>query len=90
MLYSHRQDALAGVKSFNNVQLDGKPIKVEIVLSKIVTPTVPFSNGVFGFGDTNGVPRMYDLLLTKLSIGSNFFLRFSILLFDDIYENKLI
>jgi len=66
VVFSRRQDALAGVKRLNNVQLDGKPMKIEIVGTNIVTPTAPFSNGAFGFGDTNGVPRRYALLLTKL------------------------
>ncbi|KAK4709624.1 hypothetical protein R3W88_030549 [Solanum pinnatisectum] len=57
VVFSRRQDALAGVKRFNNVQLDGKPMKIEIVGTNIVTPTAPFSNGAFGFGDTNGAPR---------------------------------
>ncbi|KAH0777411.1 hypothetical protein KY290_008822 [Solanum tuberosum] len=57
VVFSRRQDALAGVKRFNNVQLDGKPMKIEIVGTNIVTPTAPFSNGAFDFGDTNGAPR---------------------------------
>ncbi|KAM3303485.1 THO complex subunit 4A [Capsicum chacoense] len=57
VVFSRRQDAIAGVKRFNNVQLDGKPMKIEIVGTNIVTPTAPFPNGAFGFGDTNGVPR---------------------------------
>ncbi|PHT29926.1 THO complex subunit 4A [Capsicum baccatum] len=51
------QDAIAGVKRLNNVQLDGKPMKIEIVGTNIVTPPAPLPNGAFGFEDTNGVPR---------------------------------
>ncbi|KAF3632157.1 hypothetical protein T459_01542 [Capsicum annuum] len=58
VVFSRRQDAIAGVKRFNNVQLDGKPMKIEIVGTNIVTPA-PFPNGAFGFEDTNGVPRRY-------------------------------
>ncbi|MCD7456773.1 hypothetical protein HAX54_033045 [Datura stramonium] len=57
VVFSRRQDALAGLKRYNNVQLDGKPMKIEIVGTNIVTPTAPFPNGAFGFGDANGVPR---------------------------------
>ncbi|XP_055833047.1 THO complex subunit 4A isoform X2 [Solanum dulcamara] len=57
VVFSRRQDAVAGVKRFNNVQLDGKPMKIEIVGTNIVSPTAPFPNGAFAFGDANGVPR---------------------------------
>ena len=37
---------MAAVKRYNNVQLDGKPVKVEIVGINIVAPTVaPAANG---------------------------------------------
>ncbi|CAL5352953.1 unnamed protein product [Camellia sinensis] len=56
VIYSRRQDALAALKRYNNVQLDGKPMKIEIVGTNIVTPAVPpSSNG--SFGNSNGVPR---------------------------------
>lgn len=57
VVFSRRQDALAGVKRFNNVQLDGKPMNIEIVGTNIATPTAPYPNGAFGFGDANGFPR---------------------------------
>lgn len=57
VVFSRRQDALAAVKRFNNVQLDGKPMKIEIVGTNIGAPTAPFPSGAFGFGDVNGVPR---------------------------------
>ncbi|KAF3667489.1 hypothetical protein FXO38_08569 [Capsicum annuum] len=60
VVFSRRQDAIAGVKRFNNVQLDGKPMKIEIVGTNIVTPA-PFPNGAFGFEDTNGVPRREEM-----------------------------
>ncbi|KAL7201761.1 hypothetical protein ACSBR1_033457 [Camellia fascicularis] len=56
VIYSRRQDALAALKRYNNVQLDGKPMKIEIVGTNIETPAVPpSSNG--SFGNSNGVPR---------------------------------
>ncbi|KAG5588870.1 hypothetical protein H5410_039384 [Solanum commersonii] len=79
VVFSRTQDVLAGVKRFNNVQLDGKPMNIEIVGTNIVTPTALLSNGAFGFGDTNGVPRRYALLLTKL-------LNWSKVLFEIFYS----
>lgn len=71
VVFSRRQDAVAGVKRFNNVQLDGKPMKIEIVGTNIVAPTAPFPNGAFAFGDANRVPRRYALLLTKMLLNWN-------------------
>lgn len=66
MVFSRRADAVAAVKRYNNVQLDGKPMKIEIVGTNIATPSavpaaVPAANGAVG--NANGVPRMYALLL---------------------------
>ncbi|KAG1337901.1 THO complex subunit 4A [Cocos nucifera] len=57
VVFSRRVDALAAVKRYNNVQLDGKPMKIEIVGTNIETPaTVPqISNGTFG--SINGAPK---------------------------------
>ncbi|KAL3518224.1 hypothetical protein ACH5RR_020813 [Cinchona calisaya] len=57
VVYSRRQDAAAAVKRYNDVQLDGKPMKVEIVGTNIVTPAAgpQFASG--SFVDSNGVPR---------------------------------
>ncbi|XP_059315226.1 THO complex subunit 4B [Lycium ferocissimum] len=57
VVFSRRQDAIAAVKRYNNVQLDGKPMKIEIVGTNIAAPTAPFPNVAFGFGDANGVSR---------------------------------
>jgi THO complex subunit 4 len=49
---------VAAVKRYNNVQLDGKPMKIEIVGTNIATPAVPpAANGTFG--NSNGIPRGY-------------------------------
>ncbi|XP_071719783.1 THO complex subunit 4A-like [Rutidosis leptorrhynchoides] len=54
IVFSRRQDALAAVKRYNNVQLDGKPMKIEIVGLNIVAPNGgPSANNNFG----NGYPR---------------------------------
>ncbi|KAJ4978000.1 hypothetical protein NE237_008780 [Protea cynaroides] len=57
VVFSRRTDALAAVKRYNNVQLDGKPMKIEIVGTEVVTPGAvrPVPNGVFG--NPNGVQR---------------------------------
>ncbi|KAF9596344.1 hypothetical protein IFM89_008870 [Coptis chinensis] len=57
VVFSRRSDAAAAVKRYNNVQLDGKPMKIEIVGTNIVTPgALPIApNGVFG--NPNFAPR---------------------------------
>ncbi|XP_052203247.1 THO complex subunit 4A-like [Diospyros lotus] len=55
VVFSRRQDALSAVKRYNDVQLDGKPMKIEIVGTNILTPVAPAANG--SFGNSNGVPR---------------------------------
>ncbi|GAV62702.1 RRM_1 domain-containing protein/FoP_duplication domain-containing protein [Cephalotus follicularis] len=50
VVFARRADAVAAVKRYNNVQLDGKPMKVEIVGTNIATPAVmpPASNVLYG------------------------------------------
>ncbi|CAH8379311.1 unnamed protein product [Eruca vesicaria subsp. sativa] len=57
VVFSRRGDALAAVKRYNNVQLDGKLMKIEIVGTNVSAPTpplfapaqVPFpGNGILG------------------------------------------
>ncbi|GMJ00788.1 hypothetical protein like AT5G59950 [Hibiscus trionum] len=56
VVFSRRTDALAAVKRYNNVQLDGKPMKIEIVGTNVSTPAAPLAaNGTFG--NSNGAPR---------------------------------
>ncbi|XP_047322916.1 THO complex subunit 4A-like [Impatiens glandulifera] len=59
VVFSRRQDALAAVKRYNNVQLDGKPMKVEIVGTNIVTPSVapPPAVATGIIGNPNGSSR---------------------------------
>ncbi|XP_062182344.1 THO complex subunit 4A-like [Phragmites australis] len=38
VLFSRRSDALAAVKRYNNVQLDGKPMKIEIIGTNVEAP----------------------------------------------------
>ncbi|KAJ9548242.1 hypothetical protein OSB04_020785 [Centaurea solstitialis] len=59
IVFSRRQDALAAVKRYNNVQLDGKPMKIEIVGLNIVAPVggLPLPNNYNSIGNMNGFPR---------------------------------
>ncbi|KGN65665.1 THO complex subunit 4A isoform X1 [Cucumis sativus] len=56
IVFSRQADALAAIKRYNNVQLDGKPMKLEIVGTNIVTPAVPAPSNA-SFGNPNGFPR---------------------------------
>ncbi|GAA0174268.1 RNA metabolism protein [Lithospermum erythrorhizon] len=54
VVFSRRPDAVAAVKRYNNVQLDGKPMKIEIVGTNISTPVAGGPvNG--SFGNANGM-----------------------------------
>ncbi|KAJ0083684.1 hypothetical protein Patl1_30876 [Pistacia atlantica] len=56
VVFSRRADAVAAVKRYNNVQLDGKPMKIEIVGTNITTPAVPSTaNGTVR--NSNGFSR---------------------------------
>lgn len=56
VVFSRRQDAVAAVKRYNNVQLDGKPMKIEIVGTNISTPgAAPVVNAPIG--NFNGIPQ---------------------------------
>ncbi|CAA7032133.1 unnamed protein product [Microthlaspi erraticum] len=51
VVFSRRGDALAAVKKYNEVQLDGKPMKIEIVGTNPQTAAAP------GNGNSNGAAR---------------------------------
>jgi len=57
VVFARRSDAVAAVKKYNNVQLDGKPMKIELVGTN--TPTaaaaLPVSNG----GHARNAARRY-------------------------------
>lgn len=61
VVFSRRQDAMAAIKRYNNVQLDGKPMKLELVGTNITTPGAGAGAGAFpsagAFGDSNVAPR---------------------------------
>ncbi|KAG7534885.1 RNA-binding domain superfamily [Arabidopsis thaliana x Arabidopsis arenosa] len=54
VVYSRRGDALAAVKKYNDVQLDGKPMKIEIVGTNLQTAAAP--SGRPANGNSNGAP----------------------------------
>ncbi|KAJ4792989.1 THO complex subunit 4 [Rhynchospora pubera] len=55
VVYARRADALAAVKRYNNVQLDGKPMKIEIVGTNVSAPAAPAAlPKIAGFG---GAPK---------------------------------
>ncbi|KAK9123180.1 hypothetical protein Sjap_012782 [Stephania japonica] len=59
VVFSRRLDAVAAVKRYNNVQLDGKPMKIEIVGTNIggaAAAAMPPAPNVI-FSNPNGVPR---------------------------------
>lgn len=57
VVFSRRQDALAAVKRYNNVQLDGKPMKIEIIGTNLATATAGSTLTNVAFGDSNVAPR---------------------------------
>lgn len=58
VVFSRRADAVAAVKRYNNVQLDGKPMKIEIVGTNVATPAAPPPPANGSFGNSNGLPRV--------------------------------
>jgi THO complex subunit 4 len=49
VVLSRKADAIAALKRYNNVQLDGKPMKIELIGTNLTTPvpatTIRVSNG---------------------------------------------
>lgn len=41
VIFSRKSDALAALKRYNNVQLDGKPMKIEVIGTNIEAPPAP-------------------------------------------------
>ncbi|MCH1923173.1 THO complex subunit 4, partial [Shewanella sp. A3A] len=59
VVFARRGDAVAAVKKYNNVQLDGKPMKIEILGTN--TPTaaaaLPANNGGYVRNVAKSAPR---------------------------------
>ncbi|URD85901.1 RNA recognition motif containing protein [Musa troglodytarum] len=48
VVYTRRSDAMAALKRYNNVQLDGKPMKIEVIGTNLGLPVTPRVNVVGG------------------------------------------
>ena len=59
VVFSRRQDAMAAIKRYNNVQLDGKPMKLELVGTNITAPDAGAGGfpSAGSFGDPSVAPR---------------------------------
>lgn len=66
VVYMRQSDAVAAMKKYNNMKLDGKPMRLELVGVSIVT-TVPAPPMLKGFSDSNPInpPQRYSLLSTN-------------------------
>jgi THO complex subunit 4 len=69
VVFSRKPDAIAAVKRYNNVQLDGKPMKIELIGTNLnsgaAAPPVRATNGamaVFSGQGRPAVPRAYVTL----------------------------
>ncbi|KAK7295702.1 hypothetical protein RJT34_18613 [Clitoria ternatea] len=50
VVFVRKSDALAAIKKYNNMKLDGKPLQIELVGTSLVTPAVlpPCQNSILG------------------------------------------
>ncbi|XP_064964203.1 THO complex subunit 4C-like isoform X3 [Musa acuminata AAA Group] len=48
VVYTRRSDAMAALKRYNNVQLDGKPMKIEVIGTNLGLPITPRVNVLGG------------------------------------------
>lgn len=74
MVFARRSDAFQALKRYNNVQLDGKPMKIEIVGANA---EVPLSARVNVVGGPNGKKRTVVMAYVIKILSKNF--HFSIL-----------
>lgn len=63
-MFTRRSDAVAAVKRYNNVQLDGKPMKVEVIGTNAGAPVSARVN-VTG---VNGRRRRRTIVMTYVKI----------------------
>lgn len=56
VVFSRQKDAEVAVKKYSNVQLDGKPMKIEIVGTNTPTAAAALATN-FVYGNRNGAPR---------------------------------
>ncbi|KAG6478748.1 hypothetical protein ZIOFF_062192 [Zingiber officinale] len=65
VVYARRSDAIAALKRYNNVLLDGKPMKIEIIGTNLGLPTTPRVNVA---GGSYGRGRRTVVMTYKISV----------------------
>lgn len=77
VVFMRHSDALAAVKKYNNMRLDGKPLQIELVGTSLVTPAVmpPYQKGLLG-RPPNGVFVRWEILTPDLM--SSYFYKFHV------------
>ncbi|KAI0492983.1 hypothetical protein KFK09_027259 [Dendrobium nobile] len=70
VVYARRSDAIAAVKRYNNVQLDGKPMKIEIIGNNLGLPIAPRVNVV---GGANGRGKRTVVMTPEFDQGTGSF-----------------
>jgi hypothetical protein len=77
VVFTRKPDAIAAVKRYNNVQLDGKPMKIELIGTNLnsapVAPAVRAMNGALAVVAARGraaAARVY-VILSLLNIKKN-------------------
>ncbi|KAF6149032.1 hypothetical protein GIB67_030499 [Kingdonia uniflora] len=63
IFFSRQEDAISAVKIYNNVELDGKPMKIEMGTPVVMHPVAVADNIVWR-GRMYGVPRNYCLIIS--------------------------
>ncbi|KAK2633725.1 hypothetical protein Ddye_028517 [Dipteronia dyeriana] len=59
VIYSSQANALAAIRRYNNMNLDGKPIKIELVGESVVASSAYISIGVLGTGGGRESARVH-------------------------------
>ncbi|KAJ8464552.1 hypothetical protein OPV22_027104 [Ensete ventricosum] len=68
VVYTRRSDAMAALKRYNNVQLDGKPMKIEVIGTNLGLPVTPRVNVV---GGPNGRGRRTVVMTPQFGRGAS-------------------
>ncbi|WOL06604.1 THO complex subunit 4D-like isoform X1 [Canna indica] len=68
VVYVRRSDAIAALKRYNNVQLDGKPMKIEVIGTNLGLPATPRVNVV---GGPNGRGRRTVVMTPQFGQGGS-------------------
>lgn len=79
VVFARRSDAFQALKRYNNVQLDGKPMKIEIVGANA---EIPLSARVNVVGGVNGKKRTVVMAYVTKSFPKNFIFYISYVVFS--------